>query len=148
MASTWEEQKLNHPDVADIIEAGLEKLDVYRNCVEMVPAYVLAMSKWCLTLVFLTWLSAFITPMMKLEWYTTNMPDKVEWVKEIFINTMSYVSVCKLTTILMYSANSFTHTTTNQPMNQPLNQQIILVWHLLLWKAMPNSSQQQLEFLD
>jgi hypothetical protein len=45
MASTWEEQKLNHPDAADIIEAGLEKLDVYRNCVETVLAYVLAMSK-------------------------------------------------------------------------------------------------------
>jgi hypothetical protein len=29
----------------DIIDAGLEKLDVYRNRAEMVPAYVLAMSK-------------------------------------------------------------------------------------------------------
>ena len=45
MASTWEEQKVNYPDAANIIDAGLEKPDVYRNCVEMVPTYVLAMSK-------------------------------------------------------------------------------------------------------
>jgi len=45
MASTWEERKVDYPDAADIIDAGLEKLDVYRNGAEMVPAYVLAMSK-------------------------------------------------------------------------------------------------------
>jgi hypothetical protein len=45
MASTWEERKVDYPNAADIIDAGLEKLDVYRNCAEMVPAYVLAMSK-------------------------------------------------------------------------------------------------------
>jgi len=45
MASTWEERKVDYPDAADIIDAGLEKLDVYRNRAEMVPAYVLAMSK-------------------------------------------------------------------------------------------------------
>jgi len=49
---------------------------------------------------------------------------------------------------LIYLAYSFARTTTNQPMNQPLNQQMILAWHPLLWKAMPNGGQQQLEFLD
>jgi len=149
MVSIWEEWKVNYPDAANIIDAGLGKLDVYRNCAEIVPTYVLAMSKWCFTLVFLTWLSAVIMPTMKLEWYTTNIPDKVEWAKNIFINAVSYTSVWKLTTMyLIYLAYSFAHITTNQPMNRPLNQQMILVWHPLLWKAMPNSGQQQLEFLD
>jgi hypothetical protein len=54
MASTWEERKVNYLDAADIIDTGLEKLDVYGNRAEMVPTYVLAMSKQCFALVFST----------------------------------------------------------------------------------------------
>lgn len=44
MASTWEDHKIDYPEAADIINAGLDKLDIYRNRAELVPAYVLAMS--------------------------------------------------------------------------------------------------------
>ena len=44
MASTWEDRKIDYPEAADIINAGLDKLDIYRNRTELVPAYVLAMS--------------------------------------------------------------------------------------------------------
>jgi len=44
MAATWEDCKTNYPEAADIIDAGLEKLDIYRDCAEIVPAYVLSMS--------------------------------------------------------------------------------------------------------
>lgn len=45
MTSTWEERQLDFPEAADIIQAGLDKLDVYRSRAELVPAYVLAMSE-------------------------------------------------------------------------------------------------------
>ena len=63
-------------------------------------------------------------------------------------NFHKYHELCFSLQVNNHLNDSFAHTTTNQPMNQPLNQQIILMWHPLLWKAMPNSSQQQLEFLD
>lgn len=44
MASTWEDRKIDYPEAADIINAGLDKLDIYRNRTELVPAYILAMS--------------------------------------------------------------------------------------------------------
>jgi hypothetical protein len=48
MAVTWEDRKSDYPEATEIIDAGLEKLDVYRQRAELVPAYVLAMSKWLL----------------------------------------------------------------------------------------------------
>ena len=44
MASMWEDHKINYPEAADIINAGLDKLDIYRNRAELVPAYILAIS--------------------------------------------------------------------------------------------------------
>ena len=44
MASTWEDCKIDYPEAADIINAGLDKLDIYRNRAELVPAYILTMS--------------------------------------------------------------------------------------------------------
>jgi hypothetical protein len=46
MGVTWEDRKSDYPEAAEIIDAGLEKLDVYRQRAELVPAYVLAMSTW------------------------------------------------------------------------------------------------------
>ena len=44
MASMWEDRKIDYPEAANIINAGLDKLDIYRNRAELVPAYILAMS--------------------------------------------------------------------------------------------------------
>ena len=46
MGVTWEDRKSDYREAAEIIDAGLEKLDVYRQRAELVPAYVLAMSTW------------------------------------------------------------------------------------------------------
>lgn len=46
MTSIWEDRQTDFPEAADIIQAGLNKLDVYRSRAELVPAYVLAMSEW------------------------------------------------------------------------------------------------------
>lgn len=45
MAVKWEEYIHYNPATAAIVQCGLDKLEVYRNRADMVPAYVLAMSK-------------------------------------------------------------------------------------------------------
>lgn len=44
MKSVWNKQKVEMPDVAHIIDAGLKKLDEYRERADLVPTYVGAMS--------------------------------------------------------------------------------------------------------
>ena len=44
MNKVWNEQKVEMPNVAHIIDAGLKKLEEYRERVDLVPAYVGAMS--------------------------------------------------------------------------------------------------------
>ncbi|KZT28411.1 hypothetical protein NEOLEDRAFT_1035922, partial [Neolentinus lepideus HHB14362 ss-1] len=43
MLWVWQRQKLELPDMACVIDAGMMKLESYRNRSEVVPAYVLAM---------------------------------------------------------------------------------------------------------
>ena len=45
MAHKWTEKKESDPEAAPIIQEGLNKLDVYRERADLVPAYVMAMSK-------------------------------------------------------------------------------------------------------
>ncbi|KAJ7161812.1 ribonuclease H-like domain-containing protein, partial [Mycena crocata] len=45
MIAKWEQMQLDHPELADIIQKGLDKLGSYQERVESVPAYVLAMRK-------------------------------------------------------------------------------------------------------
>ena len=42
--SVWNKQKVEMPNVAHIINAGLDKLDEYRERIDLVPSYVGAMS--------------------------------------------------------------------------------------------------------
>ena len=46
MAQVWEDQISDHLEMADVIQAGLDKLDVYIDHTDMVPAYVLAKGVW------------------------------------------------------------------------------------------------------
>ena len=41
----WKEYQELHPEVAPFIQRGLDKLEIYHERTELVPAYVLAMSK-------------------------------------------------------------------------------------------------------
>ncbi|KAJ7064003.1 hypothetical protein C8F01DRAFT_958642, partial [Mycena amicta] len=43
MVNAWEKQKVAHPELAHIIDQGLNKLDTYQEHVQKVPAYTLAM---------------------------------------------------------------------------------------------------------
>lgn len=43
MIKKWEEMRDNNPDLAEIIQKGLDKLGTYQERIEKVPAYVLAM---------------------------------------------------------------------------------------------------------
>ena len=45
LAQHWEEYQVSHPETYDIIEKGLKKMAEYKNCMDLVPAYVLAMGK-------------------------------------------------------------------------------------------------------
>ncbi|KAK7025777.1 hypothetical protein R3P38DRAFT_2442672, partial [Favolaschia claudopus] len=42
MISQWEKQQTRHPETADIVQQGIDKLDNYRERVEDVLAYVLS----------------------------------------------------------------------------------------------------------
>ncbi|KAJ7122049.1 ribonuclease H-like domain-containing protein [Mycena crocata] len=46
MISRWEQMQRENPELADIIQKGLDKLGSYQERVERVPAYVLAMRKF------------------------------------------------------------------------------------------------------
>lgn len=43
MICKWEEMQAERPELADIIQKGLDKLGSYQERLERVPAYVLAM---------------------------------------------------------------------------------------------------------
>ena len=46
MVSIWENQQTERPEAVHIIQAGIDKLEEYRDHADLVPAYVLAMGKW------------------------------------------------------------------------------------------------------
>jgi soluble cytochrome b562 len=43
MTQVWKDQQEEEPEMADIIQEGLDKLETYIDRTELVPAYVLAM---------------------------------------------------------------------------------------------------------
>jgi hypothetical protein len=59
MAHAWEFHQVKNPEMAAIVNEGLEKLEEYRARTDFVPAYVLAMSLW-LWLYFSPFLSVHI----------------------------------------------------------------------------------------
>jgi hypothetical protein len=44
MKNVWMDHQVKHPESADIVQDGLDKLDDYHDRMDDVPAYVLAMS--------------------------------------------------------------------------------------------------------
>lgn len=70
MKKKWEEQQVENPESAYIIDAGLDKLETYRDCAALVPAYVLAMGmSYFPARPSLLTLHVVVNPAMKLEWY-------------------------------------------------------------------------------
>ena len=46
MSAKWEEYQYNDPTMVNIVQPGLDKLETYKEHANLVPAYVIAMSKW------------------------------------------------------------------------------------------------------
>ena len=45
MSAKWEEYQYNNPTMANIVQPGLDKLEAYKERADLVPVYVVAMSK-------------------------------------------------------------------------------------------------------
>ncbi|KAJ2934002.1 hypothetical protein H1R20_g3089, partial [Candolleomyces eurysporus] len=84
MITVWERLKCELPSYASVIGAGISKLKEYWKLVENVPAYTLAQ---------------MVTPTVKLEWYQKNAPGRVDWAKDLFVDTLKlYCDACSMCT--------------------------------------------------
>ncbi|KAF7334741.1 HAT family dimerization domain-containing protein [Mycena sanguinolenta] len=73
MILRWEEQRVQYPETAHIVQQGIDKLEAYRERVEDVPAYILSM---------------LINPAVKLSWFEKNRPEQVRTVKDLFLREL------------------------------------------------------------
>ena len=93
MIQKWIEKQEEDPEMHAIIQQGLDKLDAYRERVNLVPAYVMAMSKFSqfgpLWYLYLWTSNQVLTLSMKLQHYAKTAPGKVQWAKELFIREVS-----------------------------------------------------------
>lgn len=46
LETLWKNYQVAHPEVAPLIQRGLDKLEIYRDRTDLAPAYILAMSKF------------------------------------------------------------------------------------------------------
>jgi hypothetical protein len=111
MKSVWNKQKAEMPNVAHIIDAGLKKLEEYRERANLVPTYVGAMST-CYVLSLMSFPNIYllvVNPALKLQWYQKHCPNKLPAVKDLFLQEVrnkcwqqQYILTChfKATTIL------------------------------------------------
>ena len=94
MSAKWEEYQYNNPAMANIVQPGLDKLEAYKERADLVPAYVVAMSKWDLHSAIQTYKTLpVINPTIKLDWYAEKMPDRVEWAKNIFMEEVCIIHI-------------------------------------------------------
>ncbi|KAJ3557704.1 hypothetical protein NP233_g11674 [Leucocoprinus birnbaumii] len=70
LIDTWRRLQLKFPAYRRVIEAGVAKLERYRDRTSAVPAYTLAI---------------LINPSMRLDWFRQNTPSRVDEVRELFI---------------------------------------------------------------
>ena len=45
LAQHWEEYQITHLEADKIIQKGLDKMAEYKNCMDLVPAYILTMGE-------------------------------------------------------------------------------------------------------
>ena len=86
MISIWTEKQENSSFTeSDVIQEGLDKLTVYRDRANLVPAYAIAMSKsiCIIDLVTITQLINLevLNPSLKLQHYQENKPERYGWAK-------------------------------------------------------------------
>ncbi|KAK6969568.1 hypothetical protein R3P38DRAFT_2814139 [Favolaschia claudopus] len=90
MISQWEKQQTRHPETADIVQQGINKLDDYRERVEDVPAYILSMRRFSYFFFVLPLLIQFqvVNPAIKLNWFERYRPEKTQSVKNLFLREL------------------------------------------------------------
>ena len=93
MKQKWEEHQEDHPDTANIVQQGLDKLADYQNRVDDVPAYVLAMGNFTLNFRFCTiglyqkhQIPLVVNPSIKLRWYENFRPHEFAGVKRLVLH--------------------------------------------------------------
>lgn len=94
MISIWTEKQENASlTESDIIQEGLDKLIVYRDRANLVPAYAIAISKpiWMIDRSLSTQLINFevLNPSLKLQHYKENEPERYSWAKGLLRETVS-----------------------------------------------------------
>jgi hypothetical protein len=94
MIAVWEHLKSTMPFYASVIDAGVTKLNQYWNSVNDVPAYTVAQGKFpiLIDVHHLTKHCSVITPTVKLAWYQKHASQRVEWAKNLFIDSVSFRS--------------------------------------------------------
>lgn len=106
MISIWTERQENASlTESDVIQEGLDKLTVYRDRANLVPAYAIAMSKPIYIIDQSMQLidSEVLNPLLKLQHYTKNEPERYGWAKGLLRETVSKSkSVIFLTYIQSY----------------------------------------------
>lgn len=90
MKIKWKQYRDDHPLVADVVEAGLDKLEEYRERTELVPAHVLAMGMFKFQPNLVVYYSngslVAINPGMKLRWYAKYAPEDASSARYVFLH--------------------------------------------------------------
>ena len=92
MISIWtEKQDSTSLTESDIIQEGLDKLIVYRDRANLVPAYIIAMSKHIYLIDWFMQLIKFevLNPLLKLQHYTEHEWQRYPWAKGLLRETVS-----------------------------------------------------------
>ncbi|KAG0702687.1 hypothetical protein DFH29DRAFT_804590, partial [Suillus ampliporus] len=85
MVRIWSKQLDDDPNLAVVIQPGLDKLNDYWSRIADVPAYALAMSQCSYSLVFMGFLTV-VNPAIKLNWFLSHAPEKIQWAKDLLLS--------------------------------------------------------------
>lgn len=60
--SSWQDLQTQHPLAYDVIQASLDKLEVYSNCAQVIPAYIVSMGMLYFTHVRIRYMGPLTSP--------------------------------------------------------------------------------------
>ena len=90
LKSKWEEHQVQHPEIAHVMQPGLDKLADYQTHTGLVPAYVLVMGMLFIAIYIssLTLHFVAVNPSQKLDCFQDHMPEKYGDAKAIFVQAV------------------------------------------------------------
>ena len=97
MAAKWKKHCDAHPEFADVIDAGLDKLDEYYNYAQDVLVNTIAMGKTARKLFLRNMLTDNVTvlnPATKLNWLCMNAPSQVEDARQVVLTVVCRTIQC------------------------------------------------------